>query len=80
VVRCQFQNPLVLGVGVFEIGRVDVARTDPLRFQRDPPVTALLAVFFQHKLAVVAAVEVGHLRERLLETIEEVQHRFPIRG
>src|SRR5437870_7411404 len=76
----QLQNALVLNVGRFETGRVDVAGTNAPRLQRDPAVTSLLAVFFQNEFAALAAIEIGHLRKGLLHAVKKMQYRLPARG
>ena len=80
VVRGHLQDVLVLGVGGLQVRRVDVAGAEPARLQRHPAVAALLAVLLQDVLAVLAAVEVGHLRVGLAQAVEEVQDRLPARG
>jgi hypothetical protein len=44
--------------------------------ERRPAVAAGLAILFEHVLVVGALLELGHLRERLLDGLEEVEHGF----
>jgi len=52
---------LVEQVGGLQFGRVDEAGAEAARLQRDPAVTALLAILLQDELAALARVEVGQL-------------------
>src|SRR5688572_31620487 len=78
VIRSEFEEELVQPHRVLERRRVHVAADQPAGFQPHPAVAPGPAVFFQVEVAVVVLPELGHVREFLLDALEEVQHRLPV--
>ena len=74
VVGRDFEDALVLSVGVFEGGRVDKARAQPAALEGHPAVAAVFAVFFQDIIARLPPFEIRHAGEGLLQSLEKVQH------
>ena len=58
--------------------RIHLARAEPFGLDRRPAVSALVLVLLQHEIPLVAAVELPHGREALLNTLKEVEDRLPL--
>src|SRR5947209_6530796 len=71
--RGRLEKSLVLPVRGGQVGRIDVPRAEAMPLEADPAVGSLVVVFFEDEVAVLARLEVGELREDLLQTVEEVE-------
>src|SRR5205823_4095255 len=76
MVRNDVEDTLMLYIGEFELGRIDEAAANPFSFESYPAVRALFTIFFKRVFPIFPTFEIGHRRDRFLQTIEKMKNRF----